>query len=189
MEDFGVSHIANNKALFEPQRENAFVFVVTDIDGILKPNAVEGGADNIIANAQETIKFSVVSAPVPTFTQEVLSIPVGNATIKAAGKPQFSDGNLVIREYIGVDSKSAILAWQALSGNIRNGNAVGNMADYKKDCYLLEYSQDGTKLIRTWRMVNCWVSGVSEGDFTMNSAGIKELTATITYDWAYLEQD
>lgn len=186
MKDQGIYHIANNLSQYEPQRENAFEFIVTDVDNILKVNAGEGEVDSTIPNAQEILKYSVISAPVPTFSQDVLTIKRGNATIKAAGVPTFDGGQLAIREFVGADSKGTLLAWQALSYNVKE-QTVGNMSDYKKDCYLLEYTQDFSKLIRTWHLVNCWVSGLQESDYTVENAGIKTITATIQYDWAYIE--
>ena len=43
------------------------------------------------------------------------------------------------------------------------------------------------KLVRTWRMVGCWVSGLSEGEFNMENGGKKTITANIEYDKAFME--
>ena len=54
------------------------------------------------------------------------------------------------------------------------------------DCYHGSYTPD-YKLVRTWKMVGCWVSDISEGDFNMESNGKKTITATIQYDKAFME--
>ena len=77
------------------------------------------------------------------------------------------------------------MAWQNLSYNVKT-ERVGNMADYKKTCYLCEYTPD-YKLVRTWKMVGCWVSGLSEEAFNMEGSGKKTITATITFDKAFME--
>lgn len=105
--------------------------------------------------------------------------------MKFAGAPTFSDGTLVVNDYIGADTKSALMAWQNLSYNVKT-EKVGNMKDYKKMCYLCEYTPD-YKLVRTWKMLGCWVSGLTESDFSMDSAGKKTISATISFDKAFME--
>lgn len=60
------------------------------------------------------------------------------------------------------------------------------MADYKKICYLQEYTPDW-ELVRTWKLIGCWVSGISEDTFSNESTSKKTITATIQFDRAYME--
>lgn len=60
------------------------------------------------------------------------------------------------------------------------------MSDYKKTCYLMEFDPS-FNLVRTWKLIGCWVSAISENDFTMGSAGEKTISATITFDRAIPE--
>ena len=113
------------------------------------------------------------------------SVNYGNSVMKAAGKPTFSDGTLVVNDFIGADTKSVLMAWQNLSYNVRT-DKVGRMADYKKNCYLQEYTPDW-QLVRTWRLIGCWVSGLSEDQFSHDSSDKKTISATITFDKAYME--
>lgn len=181
MNSIGAYHLADNPDLYEVMRDNTFEFIITDIDNLVRVD------DNtsVIPNAQEVLRFSVVSAPIPFFTQETVTINRGNSVMKAAGKPTFSDGSLVVNDYIGADTKSALMAWQNLSYNVKT-EAVGKMSDYKKTCYLVEYTPN-LELVRTWKLFGCWVSGLSEGDFNMEQSGKKQITATITYDKAMME--
>lgn len=185
MEQISAYHLADNPKLFEPQRSNNFDFIVTDIDNIIRSDARDTDTNKTIPNAQNILHFGVVSSSLPMFTQEVITVNYGNSVMKAAGKPTFSDGTLVVNDYIGADTKSVLMAWQNLSYNVRT-DKVGRMADYKKNCYLQEYTPDW-QLIRTWRLIGCWVSGLSEDQFSHDSDDKKTITATITFDKAYME--
>lgn len=106
----GSYHLADNPELYESQRDNNFEFIVTGIDNILRVGAEPGDTSPNIENASQTLRFSVVSSSVPMFSQEVLSIRRGNSIMKFAGAPTFSDGTLVVNDYIGADTKSALMA-------------------------------------------------------------------------------
>lgn len=136
----GAYHLADNKDLYEVQRSNNFEFVITNLDDLLRAGEdAESGTK--ITGASEVLRISVVSAAVPTYSQEPIIIRRGNSVMKAAGVPTFNEGSLVINDYIGADGKSALMAWQNLSYNVKT-EKVGKMKDYKKDCYLLEYTPD-----------------------------------------------
>ena len=176
---FGAYHLANAaNDMYEPMRTSPFRFIVTDLDGL-----VRAGTNDVIQNAQELLEFSVVSTSVPTFTQDVIEIRRGNSVMKAAGQPSFGAGNLVIKDYMGADGKSILLAWQNLSYDVKT-QTVGLMSKYKKDCYLLEYSPDYSRIVRQWILHKCWVSGVSQDDFNVENNSERNVTATIQYDWA-----
>ena len=146
----------------------------------------DGSEENAyITNAQEVLRLSVDSASIPMFTQEVIPVKRGNSTIKFAGTPSFASGSLVVNDWIGADSKSALMAWQNLSYNVKT-DRVGNAADYKKDCWLIEYTPDYTKQVRQWQLKGCFISGLSEDAYSMSSDGKKTISATIEYDRAIM---
>lgn len=177
--NFGAYHLASAaNDLYEPMRTNAFRFLVTDLDGLVRADS-----DDVIQNAQELLEFSVVSATVPTFTQEVITIRRGNSVMKAAGIPSFNEGELVIKDYMGADGKSILLAWQNLSYNVKE-QTIGHMSGYKKDCYLIEYSPDYSRIVRQWILHGCWVSGISQDAFNVEEGGERNVSCTIQYDWA-----
>lgn len=178
----GTYLLANNPALYEPQRTNNFEFVCTDLDNIVRAGA-NGDEENArIANAQEILRIGVASASVPHFTQGVIEIRKGNSVIKAAGVPTFPSGSLVVDDFIGAGTKDVLMAWQHLSYNAIT-EKVGLMGDYKKDCYLIEYTPDWQE-VRRWKLRGCWISGLTEGEFNKEEEGRKQVTATIEYDSA-----
>lgn len=181
-ENIGTYHLANNPDLYEVQRSNNFEFIVTNIGDMLRAGAVEGDGRSLIQNGQETLRLSVVKAPIPNFKQETLEIKRGNTIMKMAGVPTFDSGSLVVRDFIGADTKSVLMAWQKLSYDVKT-EKVGRMSAYKKECTLVEYTPDW-QMVRYWILKGCWVSGISEEDFDMESGETKTITATIEYDRA-----
>lgn len=105
-EQISAYHLADNPTLYEIQRDNNFDFIVTDIDNIARAD----DENSTITNAQDVLHFSVVSSTLPMFSQEVITINYGNSVMKAAGKPTFEQGSLVVNDYIGADTKSVLMA-------------------------------------------------------------------------------
>lgn len=182
-------HIADNPAIYEPARTNNFEFVITGIDNLLKSGVTEGTSDDdYVTNGQEVIRLSVNKATVPHFTQGEISVSRGNVKTYFAGQLEFGDGTLEVVDYIGASGKSVLMAWQALSGKAVNG-LVGRAAAYKKECQLVEYTPDYSQKIRSWRLIGCWIKGLSESEFNQENADKKIVTATIRFDRAIVEEE
>lgn len=182
----GAFHMADQPNLYEPQRNNTFEFIVTGLDGIRKAGTTD--TDNeTVTGAQEAIRLSVSSAFVPSFEIDTISIKRGNSTVKYAGTPTFSSGSIQLHDYIGLESQEALYAWQALAYNVRT-EKVGLASDYKKTAYILEYTPD-YQLVRSWKLIGCWCSSVSEDNFSSDNNGNHMLNATIQYDKAIIDRD
>lgn len=180
----GAWHLADNPDLYEIQRTNNFDFVVTGLNNLLRPSVSSTSENAYIKNAQDVLRISVVESSIPHFTQSVIEIKRGNTTIKAAGVPTYDSGTLRLYDFIGADTKSALMGWQALSFNEAN-EKVGRMSAYKKDCELVEYAPDHT-IVRYWILKGCWISGLSEDSRSYDSNNRSVITATITYDKAIM---
>lgn len=179
----GTYHMADNPAMYEPQRTNNFEFMVTGLgNSILKAGFNENDNNAYLSNPEAVIRLSVKSTSIPHFSQSTIEIKRGNTTLKYAGVPTFDAGQLVINDYIGTDAKMALMAWQNQSYNVVT-EKVGLAKDYKHDCYLLEYTPD-FQLVRTWKLYGCWISGLSESTYDVDSNGVNQVTATIQYDKA-----
>lgn len=181
----GTYLLANNPALYEPQRTNNFEFVVTDLDGILRAGANGDEENAYISNAQEILRIAVSSASVPHFSQGVIEIRKGNSVMKVAGVPSFPSGKIVVDDFIGADSKAVLMAWQAKAYNPVT-EKVGLIGDYKKNAYLIEYTPDWQE-VRRWILKGCWISSLEEGDYNKEEEGRKQITATIEYDSAVID--
>lgn len=183
LHDHGAYHLSNNPTMYEPQRTNNFEFIVTDLDNITRAAPSNYATeDKTIANAQQILYFSVVSVSLPHFSQSPIAVQRGNTEMYVAGKPSYgTNGSLTVNDYIGADSKSVLMAWQALSFDVET-EAVGRMADYKKDCTLVEYTPDYKNVVRYYDLKGCWVSSISENkhDYHNNDKGT--IDATIIFD-------
>ena len=184
-------HISTNLANYEAARSGFFSLIVDDIDNIIKASysgATEEATDNDkIARAQEVLKLNVVKAPVPHFTLKAEQYRRGNDVVKFAGVPDFEGGNIVVDDVVGMDTKSILMAWQALAYNVYTRKG-GRMKDYKKNCTLVEYTQDFEQ-IRSWTLYGCWVSSISEGEFDKENDGKRQITAKLEYDRAEMNLD
>ena len=177
----GTYYLTDNPKYYEIQRSNNFVFYVS---GLSKAFNI---ANNKYAqdNADDVIKISVNRATVPHFTQSAIQVKRGNNTMKFAGVPEFGSGSIDLNDYIGAGTKDVLLAWQNKSYDVRT-EKVGLTSDYKKDAYLLEYTPD-YQLVRTWKLMGCWISGLSEGEYSHDSADKHTISATIEYDKAWID--
>lgn len=143
----GARHISANLGDYEAARTSFFTFIVDDLDNIVKATVqkdrpVGEYADNeVIHNAQEGLRLNVTSSSVPHFTLEKLSFKRGNEIINFAGTPTWNDGEIKVDDVIGIDTKSILMAWQALAYDVKSRKG-GRMKDYKKTCTLAEYTQD-----------------------------------------------
>ena len=180
----GTYHLADNPNLYEIQRTNNFEFVVMDIDNILRAGMPNTKA-NKIKNAQEILRLSVVSAPIPHFSQQPITVYRGNSALKYAGKPEFGNGTVVVNDYIGADTKAILMAWQNLSYNVQT-EKVGLVGDYKKDAYLIEYTPD-MQIVRQWKLHGCWISSLQESDYSSDDNANHTINATIEYDRAEID--
>ncbi len=182
-------HISTNLANYEAARTGFFSLIVDNIDNIIKAsyqgaNPQEAAESDKIARAQEILKLNVTKAPVPHFDLQKLSYRRGNDVVNFAGVPDFSDGQITVDDVVGMDTKSILMAWQGLAYNVHTRKG-GRMKDYKKDCTLIEYTQDFEQ-IRSWTLYGCWVKTISEADFDKESDGKRQITASIVYDRAEL---
>ena len=177
----GTYYLANNPTIYEIQRTNNFVFYTSglaDIIDIPSNSSAQQNADSIL-------ELSVSKSTVPHFKQQAIAIKRGNNTMKFAGVPEFESGSLTINDYIGSGVKDILMAWQARAYDV-NTEKVGLAKDYKIDAYLLEYTPD-YQLVRTWKLVGCWISGISEGEYNHESNDKHTIDVTIEYDKAYME--
>ena len=184
-------HISANLASYEAARTGFFSLIVDDIDNIVSA-AFSGERDaatdnDKIARAQETLKLNVVKAPVPHFSLQALEYKRGNDTVKFAGVPEFQSGNITVDDVVGLDTKSILMAWQALAYNVYTRKG-GRMKDYKKNCTLIEYTQDFEQ-IRSWTLYGCWISEISEGEFDKENDGKRQIQAKLEYDRAEMNLD
>lgn len=184
-------HISTNLANYEAARTGFFSLIVDDIDNIVKASysgdSAGAAASDKISRAQETLKLNVVSAPVPHFSLAKHSYRRGNDVVNFAGVPEFTDGEITVDDVVGMDTKSILMAWQALGYNVYTRKG-GRMKDYKKNCTLIEYTQDFEQ-IRSWTLYGCWIQNITEDPFNKEQDGPRKIRAQIVYDRAEMNLD
>ena len=178
----GTYYLADNPKYFEVQRTNNFVFYVSGLKekGLKIPQNIY--AQN---NIEDVIKVSVNKSFVPQFTMTTITVNRGNNTMKFAGKPEFGSGSIELVDYIGAGTYDALLAWKNQAYDPET-EKVGLVTDYKCDAYLLEYTPD-YQLVRTWKLLGCWCTSVSKGDYSHDSNEKQMITANIEYDKAWVD--
>lgn len=181
---FGTYILADNPNIYEPQRTHDFEFIITDIDNLLKAGADGSSPSDYISNVQEVLRISLSTAFVPHFALNTIEVPRGNNSVKfAGGVSSWKGDSLKFRDWIGAETKEALMAWHNLAYDIRT-EKVGLASDYKKECYLIEYTPD-RQVVRTWVLHGCFVTEVSEDDRDHESNNAQSMiTATISYDRA-----
>ena len=181
-------HLSANPALYEPSRNNAFEFLCYNFENLLMAGKTDDTASDAdyLGSVQEVIKLSVAEASVPHFDLDVIEVKRGNSTMKFAGTPTFSEGSLKCNDYVGAQTKDLLLAWQALAYNV-SADVVELAGKYKKDCTLVEYAPDYSKVIRKWTLKGCWIKSLSEGSFSHDSQDKRSVDVTIVYDRAIPE--
>lgn len=177
----GTYYLTDNPKHYEIQRTNNFVFYVNGLSNSFNIPQNTYAA----ANADDVIRVSVSKASVPHFSQSPIEVKRGNNTMKFAGVPQFESGEIELNDFIGAGTKDVLLAWQNQSYDVRT-EKVGLASDYKRDAYLLEYTPD-YQLVRTWKLMGCWISKLNEGAYDHNSGDKHSITATIEYDKAWID--
>lgn len=189
LDQLGTYHIADHPDLYTPSRSNNFVFmpIFNDNQTRLIKSGVDAStaedSDYIDANyLQEVLMLSVTASSVPHYQQNSIDVKRGNGTIKFAGAVTYPSGTLKFNDYIGADTKSCLLAWRRLSFNQEN-ETIGRAEDYKIKGTLIEYTPDHRQ-IRYWDIYGAWISNLSEGDFSSDDDGKREITATLEYDRA-----
>ena len=179
----GTYVLADNPNLYEVQRTNNFEFVITGLNNILRAGANGTETNATIPNAQEVLRISVSSAPIPHFSQSTITIRRGNSVVKFAGVPEFSSGTIVLNDYIGADTKAVLMAWRICHTMYRlKGGLVGD----SRRCLSCEYTPD-YQPVRKWRLYGCWISSLSESDYSHESNEKHQITATIEYDKAVID--
>ena len=177
---------------YQPGKKNFFEFVVEDLGDLLKPGIEEDLAEDqdYILNGQEIIRIAVHETSVPHFELATLSIRKGNSVVKYAGVPTFNEGTLVCTDLIGAQSKAVLEAWQNLAYNVvtdKGGRAyTADGRGYKRNATLIEYTSDHVR-VRSWKLIGCWISNITEENYNQETDDIQRVTCTIQYDRAIPE--
>lgn len=188
-EGLSATHISADLNHYEAARTGFFTLIVDNLDNLVKATYTGEHAaaanDDKITKAQESLKLNVLTADVPHFELNVLEYKRGNEIVRFAGTPTFNAGSIKIDDVVGIRTKDILMAWQGLAYNVHTRKG-GRMWQYKRDCTLIEYTQDYEQ-VRSWKLYGCWISSISEDAFDRENDGKRAITATIQYDRAVMQ--
>lgn len=162
---------------WEPQRVNNFEVVIT---GLSELQLADGTTKVFPPNAAERIMLSVDSFAAPKIDIGQITTHYANNSIKWAGKPEFPNSDLVINDYIGIETEKILAAWFRCAYDFKT-ETIGYATNYKKTAYLIEYAPNGTRA-RTWRLDGCWLASMHLGDWNQQGNEQRKLNATLVYD-------
>ena len=185
-------HISSKLDQYEAARSSFFVFQIApdQLTNLRHPDfdtssGEAGDADKYDGQtAYDYIRLNVTKASVPNFSFETGEYRRGNDVVHYATTPTFADGQITVDDVVGLHVKDMLYSWLYLAydPHTRKG---GRMADYKKTCTLLEYTQD-YQLIRYWVLDGCFIKSIGEGEFDRENQDKRQLTVDIVYDRAMM---
>lgn len=205
MENLGTYHISQNIQNYESARSNFFTLIIEDLGDLVYPQFSYTGenADNEYVtgkgsnrSAQDVIKLSVNKSFVPHFDLGVIEVKRGNSVVKFADTPTWQSGTLDFQDFVGLEIKNVLMAWQALAYDVNTDTQgrAGSWEDstgvthqgYKHDCRLVEYTPDHQQ-VRYWDLKGCWISSITESPFDIEASGSRQISITLQYDRAIMK--
>jgi len=164
------------KMSFEPQRSHAGVIFI--------PHTGKGTAGDQVGgmNMQEYLSMATESFRLPAVSTETIQLGWFNENINIAGKQIVDDVDFVIKDFVDMPVAEYLERWFAQVYNASNG-AVGRAADFKKNVYMIIYSQDGNPEYSRWyKLEGCFISRIARGDIDQNTSDIVRMTITLSVD-------
>lgn len=163
---------------WEPQRTNNFEIQFPNLGQLFSIDthlALPG-------NASDLLTLSVKSVSYPSTTIGKLTVQYGNNSINFAGKPEYGDVEIVVNDFIGIQTERIIMGWSRLVYDPKT-EKIGRASQYKRDGYLFEYSTDGD-FVRKTQLRGCFPGPVSPGNFSNEDNSIREISVTFYCDVA-----
>lgn len=131
---------------------------------------------------QEVITLSLESGFTPSESNSPIEMAYGNSKVKVAGQADYSDGSIVIRDFITRDTELLIYRWRSQVWNPET-DQIGWAVQYKKEAEIWLLSPDGLSK-RVWNLKGVWPSSVEYGDLSYDGGDKKTISVTLSYDRA-----
>jgi len=156
-------HIAAQGGAFEPQRKNNFTL-------------------RIDLGHARVIQRSLDSFPLPKEANSPILVNFGNEVRKVAGRAEFDDLELVLKDYADQPIAQALIQWRREVYRPTDG-FIGLARDYKKDGIVIMFAPNGL-LERRWELKGIWPSRLDPGGGDMNANSQNLITTTLAIDKA-----
>ena len=163
---------------WEPQRTNNFEIQFPNLGQLF---TIDQGLA-LPGNASDLLTLSVKSVSYPSTNIGKLTISYGNNSVNFAGRPEYGDVEIVVNDFIGIQSERILMGWSGLVYNPKT-EVIGWASQYKRDGYLLEFAPDGTCVRRT-QLRGCFPGTVAPGNFSNDDNSLREISVTFYCDVA-----
>ena len=163
---------------WEPQRTNNFEIQFPNLGQLF---TIDQGLA-LPGNATDLLTLSVKSVSYPSTNIDKLTISYGNNSVNFAGRPNYGDVEIVVNDFIGIQSERILMGWSGLVYNPKT-EVIGWASQYKRDGYLLEFAPDGTCVRRT-QLRGCFPGTVAPGNFSNDDNSLREISVTFYCDVA-----
>lgn len=174
---FGAYHMIGNDN-WEPQRTNNYeihIYGLENLTSVQKSIKMPSNSEQFLTLATKSVGDLGVNVA-------VLDVDYGNNKVHFAGKPDYSTLSITFNDFVGLETERIIAAWHKLVYN-PNTQQVGRASIYKKTAHLLEFSPDGD-FRKVWALYGCFPSDVSYGGYDQAGGNIREISVTLSIDYA-----
>lgn len=130
----------------------------------------------------EVLTLAVNSTNLPTITVPQTELHHGNSVVKVAGKVEYDDITLEVKDFVGDDVEKILYDWFSEVYDPAT-DTVGMAADYKRDGTLLQYSPDES-IVREWDVYGVWPTSFESGDMNYEDSEPKVISLTLSIDRA-----
>lgn len=153
------------------------------------PRDLNGGTNaSAIDKLRRYLNLAITGFQLPTISTTPVDIPYGNTTLHFAGKTEFGGSQTItVIDYIGADIERILYNQQMLVTNPETGQ-MGWAPSYKTDATCILYSPDGYCL-SGWLLRGFWFNSINYGTLQKQSADVRTIECTISYDVAYKKFD
>lgn len=126
------------------------------------------------------VQFYAQTFKLPQMDVEQLTIRHFNAATKIAGKVEFKDATLKIRDVVSPDLASALIEWhrQVFDPDTK---VLGFASDYKKVGFATRYDSRGDE-VRKYTLKGLWPKVVNHGDMDYSVAEGVEIEVELSCD-------
>jgi len=174
---YGAYHMIGNDN-WEPQRTNNFEI---HIYGLEQLTSVDKSI-KMPANSNKFLTLATKSVGDLGLNVGILDVDYGNNKVHFAGKPDYSSLSVTFNDFVGLETERIIAAWHKLVYNPKT-QQVGRASVYKKTAHLLEFSPDGDYR-KTWEIYGCFPSDISYGGYDQAGGNTREISVTLSIDYA-----
>lgn len=174
---FGAYHMIGNDN-WEPQRTNNFEIHIYGLNSLI---SADKGL-KMPSNSGQYLTLATKSVGDLGIDISPIAVDYGNNAINFAGKPSYNSISIDFNDYVGLETERIIAAWHRLVYDPKT-QKIGRASVYKKSAHLLEFSPDGA-FRKCWELKGCFPTSVSYGGYDQSGGSVRNISVTLSIDYA-----